>query len=75
MPTGTTCWFCQWKDRRVSYDLAVWEGKSPSDDQAAGEMFASLYERYVESDDPQPPSEVASRAVVEIGAREALLVG
>jgi hypothetical protein len=38
-------------------------------------MFASLYERYVESDDPQPPSEVASRAVVEIGAREALLVG
>jgi hypothetical protein len=41
----------------VSYDLAVWEGQRPTDDQAAGEMFASLYERYVESDDPPPPSD------------------
>jgi hypothetical protein len=32
---------------RMSYDLAVWEGDRPDDDDAAIEQFEALYERYV----------------------------
>jgi hypothetical protein len=41
---------------RVSYDLAVWEGEPPASDEAGGLQFRSLYERYIETDEPQPPS-------------------
>jgi hypothetical protein len=44
---------------RVSYDLAVWEGERPPTDEAAGELFQSLSERYLEAeaDEPEPPSD------------------
>lgn len=41
----------------MSYDLAVWEGDRPSGDQAAGDVFHSLYERHIESDSQEPPSD------------------
>jgi hypothetical protein len=40
----------------VSIDLAVWEGARPSSDKEALQMFESLYELYIESDDPTSPS-------------------
>ena len=40
----------------MSYDLAVWEGERPADDEVAGEAFSDLYERYIESDELVPPT-------------------
>ena len=34
----------------MTYDLAVWEGERPADDAAAGELFSSLYEQYIDTD-------------------------
>jgi hypothetical protein len=39
----------------MSYDLAVWEGDMPADDEAAGEAYEALYQRYFE-DEEQPPT-------------------
>ncbi|MFC0006849.1 hypothetical protein [Micromonospora siamensis] len=39
----------------MSYDLAVWEGDPPSDDEAAGETYDALYHRYFENE-AQPPT-------------------
>ncbi|MBM0277577.1 hypothetical protein [Micromonospora tarensis] len=39
----------------MSYDLAVWEGDMPADDEAAGAAYDALYERYFESEE-QPPT-------------------
>jgi hypothetical protein len=33
----------------VSYDLAVWDGDRPLDDDQAGSTYDELYERYLES--------------------------
>ncbi|WIX78677.1 hypothetical protein QRX50_46315 [Amycolatopsis carbonis] len=41
----------------MSYDLAVWEGDRPPSDQAAGDAFGLLYERHIESDVQEPPSD------------------
>ncbi|MDG4829058.1 hypothetical protein O7627_07025 [Solwaraspora sp. WMMD1047] len=41
----------------MSYDLAIWEGERPADNEMAGRMFASLYLRYIDSDDLQPPTD------------------
>ncbi|WP_027342981.1 hypothetical protein [Hamadaea tsunoensis] len=41
----------------MSYDLAVWEGERPASDEAAGEKFLALYERYVETSELEPPTE------------------
>jgi hypothetical protein len=41
----------------VSYDLAVWEGQRPADDEAAGGMFEELYACYVESGVREIPTE------------------
>ncbi|MEU9397563.1 hypothetical protein AB0D86_47280 [Streptomyces sp. NPDC048324] len=35
----------------MTYDLAVWEGEPPRDNDAAGAVFDELYERYLDSDD------------------------
>ncbi|MGW7450028.1 hypothetical protein [Streptomyces sp. NPDC054787] len=41
----------------MSYDLAVWEGKRPADDKTAGQVFSDLYDRYIDSEAEEPPSE------------------
>ncbi|MEU6215767.1 hypothetical protein ABZ891_38475 [Streptomyces sp. NPDC047023] len=41
----------------MSYDLAVWEGKRPVDDKTAGQIFSDLYDRYIDSESEEPPSE------------------
>ncbi|MBB1242938.1 hypothetical protein GL263_05060 [Streptomyces durbertensis] len=41
----------------MSYDLAVWEGERPADDKAAGLVFQDLYDRLVDTDADQPPTE------------------
>nr|WP_019993060.1 MULTISPECIES: hypothetical protein [unclassified Streptomyces] len=39
----------------VSYDLAVWDGERPLNDDAAGSAFDEMYERYLESEDVAVP--------------------
>ncbi|MFI9191105.1 hypothetical protein ACIG0A_17675 [Streptomyces californicus] len=41
----------------MSYDLAVWEGEPPADDKSARRSFSDLYDRYLDGDDKEPPSE------------------
>jgi hypothetical protein len=40
----------------MSYDLAVWEGARPDDDDAATEEFEVLYQRYVGTGGPSAPT-------------------
>ncbi|MFJ5233163.1 hypothetical protein ACIQBJ_25120 [Kitasatospora sp. NPDC088391] len=47
----------------MSYDLAVWEGKQPADDAAAGERFSDLYQRYIDTDTDHPPTSTISKYV------------
>ena len=39
----------------MSVDMAVWEGDRPAD-EAAGEMFDALYDRYIEREYPTEPT-------------------
>ncbi|AUG75474.1 hypothetical protein CFP65_0511 [Kitasatospora sp. MMS16-BH015] len=52
----------------MSYDLAVWHGERPKDEDA-GAVFDELYERYLESEDvfaePAPRIEAYVEALVE----------
>ncbi|WP_221353291.1 hypothetical protein [Streptomyces beigongshangae] len=41
----------------MSYDLAVWEGERPTDDRTAGRVFTDLFDRYLEAEVCDPPSE------------------
>lgn len=41
----------------MSYDLAVWEGERPADDKTAGQVFSNLYDRYLDGEVNEPPSE------------------
>lgn len=41
----------------MSYDLAVWEGERPADDKTAGQIFSDLYDRYIDGEVEEPPSE------------------
>ncbi|MFB7829766.1 hypothetical protein [Streptomyces hydrogenans] len=41
----------------MSYDLAVWEGERPVNDKTAGQIFSDLYDRYIDSESEEPPSE------------------
>ncbi|QLE73442.1 hypothetical protein FGW37_19280 [Streptomyces rectiverticillatus] len=41
----------------MSYDLAVWEGRRPADDTAAGEMFHDLCNRYMHTGVKHPPTD------------------
>ncbi|MFE3329013.1 hydroxymethylbilane synthase [Streptomyces sp. NPDC059176] len=53
----------------VSYDLAVWDGERPLDDDAAGSAFDEMHERYLESEDvavpPSPRIEAYVNALIE----------
>ncbi|MFI0960594.1 hypothetical protein ACH4S8_04095 [Streptomyces sp. NPDC021080] len=49
----------------MSYDLAVWDGDRPLDDDQAGSTYDELYERYLESDDVAVPPVPRIRAYVE----------
>ncbi|TQS30839.1 hypothetical protein FLW16_00660 [Microbispora sp. KK1-11] len=40
----------------MSYDLAVWDGKRPSNDREAAEIHHALYEQYVDTDEEIPPT-------------------
>ncbi|MET9557206.1 hypothetical protein [Streptomyces sp. NPDC006645] len=39
----------------MSYDLAVWEGERPADDDAAALCFTDLYDRYIDTEEPAVP--------------------
>ncbi|WSA76455.1 hypothetical protein OG930_13045 [Streptomyces sp. NBC_01799] len=41
----------------MSYDLAVWEGDRPADDKTAGRAFNDLYDRLIDAEVDQPPTE------------------
>ncbi|MFF7928761.1 hypothetical protein ACFZDP_48295 [Streptomyces mirabilis] len=41
----------------MSYDLAVWEGERPADDKTAGRVFNDLYDRLIETEADEPPTE------------------
>ena len=40
----------------MSYDLAVWEGERPTDNQAALETYQHLCQTYLEADELAPPT-------------------
>jgi hypothetical protein len=40
----------------MSYDLAVWEGEQPGDDEVAGQTYQYLCETYLEADELLPPT-------------------
>ncbi|MFH9605479.1 hypothetical protein PS783_37830 (plasmid) [Streptomyces enissocaesilis] len=41
----------------MSYDLAVWEGERPADDKTARQVFSDLYDRYIDGEVEEPPSD------------------
>ncbi|MFF1265988.1 hypothetical protein ACFVZE_09185 [Streptomyces anulatus] len=41
----------------MSYDLAVWEGERPADDKSARRSFNDLYDRFLDGEVKEPPSE------------------
>ncbi|MGW2707318.1 hypothetical protein [Streptomyces sp. NPDC001340] len=41
----------------MSYDLAVWEGENPANDKTAGQVFNDLYDRLIDAENDQPPTE------------------
>ncbi|MEU9037862.1 hypothetical protein AB0D45_23565 [Streptomyces sp. NPDC048352] len=41
----------------MSYDLAVWEGERPADDKSAGRISNDLYDRYIDGEVDESPSE------------------
>ncbi|KAF3465473.1 hypothetical protein [Streptomyces sp. Tu 3180] len=53
----------------MSYDLAVWDGERPLDDDHAGSVYDELYARYLESDEgvvsPAPRIAAYVEALVE----------
>ncbi|MFJ2087616.1 hypothetical protein OG400_19140 [Micromonospora ureilytica] len=53
----------------MSYDLAVWEGDLPADDEAAAEAYEALYEQYFESEEELPPTPRIRAYVDAVAAR------
>ncbi|MFF0346028.1 hypothetical protein [Kribbella sp. NPDC004875] len=53
----------------MSYDLAVWEGDRPASDELAEDAFQALYEKYVEAEEPIPPSPRIAAFVAALLAR------
>jgi hypothetical protein len=41
----------------MSYDLAVWEGERPANAKSASRVFRDLYDRYLDGEVMDPPSE------------------
>ncbi|MFF8381251.1 hypothetical protein ACF07V_34605 [Streptomyces sp. NPDC015661] len=50
----------------MSYDLAVWEGERPADDKTAGQVFSDLYDRYLDGEDLNSPSELIAAYVTAL---------
>ncbi|WP_426405099.1 hypothetical protein ACN9M0_37385 [Streptomyces sp. R-07] len=50
----------------MSYDLAVWEGERPADDKTAGQVFSDLYDRYLDGEDLESPSELIAAYVTTL---------
>ncbi|MGA5045997.1 hypothetical protein [Streptomyces arboris] len=50
----------------MSYDLAVWEGERPTDDKTVGRVCSELYDRYIDSQIEEPPSERISTYVAAL---------
>ncbi|GAA1673240.1 hypothetical protein GCM10009745_15180 [Kribbella yunnanensis] len=44
----------------MSYDVAVWVGEVPADDEAAGAVFADLAEEFLEGAELEPAAELAA---------------
>ncbi|WP_327370502.1 hypothetical protein [Streptomyces sp. NBC_01217] len=49
----------------MSYDLVVWDGDRPQNDDQAGSTYDELYERYLESDEVVVPPAPRIAAYVE----------
>jgi hypothetical protein len=49
----------------MSYDLVIWEGDRPADNNAAAARFDVLYERYLESEEIAEPPSPRIQAYVE----------
>lgn len=47
----------------MSYDLAVWEGERPADNEQAAQVFESLCDRYIEAEERQLPTDLILRYV------------
>jgi hypothetical protein len=47
----------------MSYDLAVWEGERPADNNQAKQVFQSLCDRYIEAEERQLPTDLILRFV------------
>ncbi|MFJ7990365.1 hypothetical protein [Streptomyces sp. NPDC096351] len=50
----------------MSYDLAVWGGKRPENDKAAGRVMTDLYDHYFEGEELEPPSELIAAYVTAL---------
>ncbi|GAA2540644.1 hypothetical protein GCM10010423_43490 [Streptomyces levis] len=50
----------------MTYDLAVWDGERPADDKTAGQIFSDLYDRYIDGEVEEPPSERISAYVAAL---------
>ena len=50
----------------MSYDLAVWEGERPANDKIASRVFNHLYDRYLDGETQEPPSERISAYVTAL---------
>jgi hypothetical protein len=65
-------------DPHMSYDLAVWDGEQPRDEEA-GALFDELYLRYLDSEDvvvePSPRIQAYVEALVERYPDDVLALG
>ncbi|MFC8918055.1 hypothetical protein ACFT5C_20025 [Streptomyces sp. NPDC057116] len=50
----------------MSYDLAVWEGVRPADDKSARRAFREMYDRYLDGEVLEPPSERITASVAAL---------
>ncbi|MFF0430488.1 hypothetical protein ACFYUJ_39800 [Streptomyces sp. NPDC004520] len=50
----------------MSYDLAVWEGERPANDRAARRVLSNLYDRYLDGEDLESPSELITAYVTAL---------
>jgi hypothetical protein len=47
----------------MRYDLAVWEGERPADNEQATQVFQSLCDRYIEAEERELPTDLILRFV------------
>src|SRR5688572_6120330 len=59
----------------MSYDLAVWEGAQPEDDEEAGAVYEQLYERYMEGEGSDPAPRIIAYAEALTATWSAMTAG